>query len=199
MEKRDDPAKARNDKPGCKARGTPRKMTQERLSNIARFHMERYSCSAGHLRTVLIRRVDRALRAHGGDRAEALAWVDGAVQTLQRAGVLDDAKFALALATSLRRKGRAPARIQMALLAKGVPRDIAARAVAESAGPDDAEDAYARALSYIRRRRLGPFRPKQRTKLSPLDLRRLAQKDLAAVVRAGFAIEIARRVLAAET
>lgn len=191
MEKCSDPAKT-----GRKTRGTRRKMTQARVSNIARFHMERFSCSTAHLRTVLIRRVDRALRAHGGDRAEALGWVDEAVQTLQRAGVLDDARYALTLATSLRRKGRAPARIQMALLAKGVPRDIAARAVVESAGPGDADDAYARALAYIRRRRLGPFRSKGRAKLSPLDLRHLAQKDLAAVVRAGFAIEIARRVLA---
>ncbi len=181
-----------------KARGTPRKMTKTRVSNIARFHMERFSCSAGHLRSVLTRRVDRALRAHGGDRAEMIGWVDEAVQTLQRAGVLDDARFALTLATSLRRKGRAPARIQVALLAKGVPRDIAAEAVRESAGPGDADDAYARALAYIRRRRLGPFRPKERTKLSPLDARRLAQKDLAAVVRAGFAMDVARKVLAEE-
>lgn len=193
MEKREDPAKT-----GRKARGTPRKMTKTRVANIARFHMERFSCSAGHLRSVLTRRADRALRAHGGDRAEMLGWIDEAIQSLQRAGVLDDAKFALALATSLRRKGKAPARIQVALLAKGVPREIAAEAVRESAGPDDADDAYARALAYIRRRRLGPFRPKERTTLAPLDLRRLAQKDLAAVVRAGFAMDIARRVLAEE-
>ncbi len=198
MEKREAPSQTRDAKPGRNARGTPRKMTKTRVANIARFHMERFSCSAGHLRSVLTRRVDRALRAQGGDRAEALGWIDEALQSLQRAGVLDDAKFALALATSLRRKGKAPARIQAALMAKGVPRDIAAEAVRESAGPDDADDAYARALAYIRRRRLGPFRVKERAKLAPLDIRRLAQKDLAAVVRAGFAIDIARRVLAEE-
>lgn len=191
MEKRGEPGET-----GRKARGTPRKMTKARVINIARFHMERFSCTAGHLRAVLTRRTDRALRAHGGDRAEALAWIEEAVQSLQRAGVLDDAKFALALATSLRRKGKAPARIQGALLAKGVPRDIAAQAVRDSAGPGDAEDAYASARAYIRRRRLGPFRPAEHAKLSPLDRRRLAQKELAAVVRAGFPIDIARRVLA---
>lgn len=193
MEKRGKPGET-----GRKARGTPRKMTKARVANIARFHMERFSCTAGHLKTVLTRRVDRALRAHGGDRAEALAWVDEAVQSLQRAGVLDDARFALALATSLRRKGRAAARIQMVLLAKGVPRAIAAQAARDSAGPEDAGDAYAGALAYIRRRRLGPFRPKERAKVSPLDQRRQAQKDLAAVVRAGFPIDVARRVLAGQ-
>lgn len=193
MEKREDPEKT-----GRKARGTPRKMTRERVFNIARFHMERFSCSADHLKRVLTRRVDRALRAHGGDRAAALGWVEEAVQSLQRAGVLDDAKFALALATALRRKGRTPARIRMALLAKGVPRDRIAAALRESAGPGDEDDAYAGALAYIRRRRLGPFRPKDRAKPDPGEARRLAQKDLAAVVRAGFSLDVARRVLAAE-
>lgn len=195
MEKDEDPAK-----PARKTRGIPRKMTKTRVFNIARFHMERFSCSAGHLRAVLTRRTDRALRAHGGaqgsERAEALGWIEEAVQALQRAGVLDDVKFALALATSLRRKGRAPARIQVALLAKGVPRDVAAQAVRDSAGPGDADDAYDRAMAYIRRRRLGPFRPESRAKLAPLDQRKLEQKELAAVVRAGFAIDIARKVLA---
>lgn len=193
MEKREAPEKT-----GRKARGTPRKMTRERVLNIARFHMERYSCTADHLKRVLTRRVDRALKVHGGDRAAALEWVDAAVQALQRAGVLNDARFALALATALRRKGRTPARIQMALRAKGVPRDQIAEALRESAGPGDEGDAYAGALAYIRRRRLGPFRPKDRIKSDPQEARRLAQKDLAAVVRAGFSLDIARRVLAAE-
>lgn len=191
MEKRETP-----EKPARRARGTPRKMTKERVFNIARFHMERFSCSASHLRSVLTRRLDRALRVHGGDRSAGLVWVDEAVQSLIRAGVLNDAKFALALATSLRRRGRTPARIQVALMAKGVPRDVAAQAVAESAGPGDADDAHAGALAYIRRRRLGPFRPKERRATDPQEKRRQMQKDLAAVVRAGFSLDVARRVLA---
>lgn len=173
-------------------------MTRDRLFNIARFHMERFSCTAAHLRTVLTRRTDRALKAHGGDRSEALGWIEEAVQSLTRAGVLNDARFALTLAQSLRRKGRAPARIRMALLAKGVPREDIDRAIRESAGPGDADDAYAAALAYIRRRKLGPFRPKDRAAPDAREARQRAQKDLAAVVRRGFSIDIARKVLAAE-
>ena len=173
-------------------------MTRDRLFNIARFHMERFSCTAAHLRSVLARRADRALKAHGGDRAEALRWIEEAVQSLVRAGVLDDARFALTLAQSLRRKGRAPARIRIALLAKGVPREDIDRAITESAGPGDEDDAYAAALAYIRRRRLGPFRPKDRAKPDAREARQQAQKDLAAVVRRGFSIDVARKVLTAE-
>ncbi len=179
-------------------RQPPRKMTRERVFNIAKFHVERFSTTTGHLRTVLMRRCDRALHVHGGDRAEAAAWVDEAVQSLVRAGAIDDARFALAKAQALRGRGRTAGRIKVALMTKGVPRELIDQAVADSSGPDDDEAAYASALAYVRRRRLGPFRPKDRIKSDPKELRNQAQKDLAAVVRAGFAFDIARRALKAD-
>src|SRR4051812_48702721 len=63
----------KTDKAGAKGprkRQPPRKMTRERVFNIARFHVERFSTTTGNLRAVLMRRADRALRVHGGDRAE---------------------------------------------------------------------------------------------------------------------------------
>ena len=184
--------------PPSKKRAPVRKMTRERVFNIARFHVERFSTTTGHLRVVLMRRVDRALRVHGGDRAEAARWVDEAVQSLVRAGALNDARFALAKAQALRGKGRTAGRIKVALMAKGVPRELIDQAVADSSGPNDAEAAYASALAYVRRRRLGPFRPKDRVKQDPRELRQQEQKDLAALARAGFPFDIARRVLKAE-
>lgn len=175
-----------------------RKMTRERMFNIARFHVERFSTTTGHLRVVLMRRADRTLRVHGGDRAEAATWVDEAIQSLVRAGAINDARFALAKAQALRGKGRTVGRIKVALMARGVPRELIDRAVADSSGPDDAAAAYASALAYIRRRRLGPFRPKDRVKQDPRELRQQEQKDLAALARAGFPFDIARRVLKAE-
>ena len=174
-------------------------MTQERLANIARYHLERFSTTAAHLRQVLMRRIDRAIRAHGGDRGEMAAWADALIARLTASGALNDAQYAAAKAASLRRKGKAPARIRAALRAKGVSAGDAAAVTPNELHPADEDAAVAAALAYAKRRRLGPFRPKERL---PDDRReRLArwQKDLAAMIRAGFAYEVVRRVFAANS
>jgi regulatory protein len=173
-------------------------MSQQRLANIAHYHLERFATSAAHLRQVLLCRIERAIRAHGGDRAEMAEWVDDLIAKLVASGTLDDARYAASKAASLRRKGKAPARIRAALRAKGVSAQDASAATPDELHPADEDAALAAALAYAKRRRLGPFRPKERL---PDDRReRLArwQKDLAAMIRAGFAYDVARRVFATE-
>jgi len=104
-------------------------MTRERVFNIARFHVERFSTTTGHLRLVLMRRADRALRVHGGDRTVVAGWVEEAVQSLVRAGAVDDARFALAKAQALRHRGRTAGRIRAALMSKVVPAELIDKAV----------------------------------------------------------------------
>ena len=95
-------------------------MSRQRLGNIARYHLERFSTTAAHLRQVLMRRIDRAIRTHGGDRAEMAGWVEELIGQLVASGAINDTRYAAAKAASLRRKGRAPARIRAVLRAKGV-------------------------------------------------------------------------------
>jgi regulatory protein len=190
MEKPEPPEKP------VRKRAGPRKMTRERLGNIARFHIERFSTTTGHLRVVLMRRIDRAIRVHGGDRVLAATWVEEVLESLVRAGGLNDRQFALNKAQALRRKGKTPGRIRAALQAKGVPRELIDQAVADSAGPGDEDNALDAALAYVRRRRLGPCRPEDRQKTDPQEKRRQDQRDLAALARAGFSFDIARRALA---
>jgi regulatory protein len=176
----------------------PRRMSRERLANIARYHLERFSTTAAHLRQVLMRRTDRAIRAHGGDRMEMAGWIDELIARLVASGALDDARYAAAKAADLRRKGKATARIRATLRSKGVSAGDAAAATSDELHPADEDAAFAAASAYAKRRRLGPFRPKERL---PDDRReRLArwQKDLAAMIRAGFAYDVARRVFATE-
>ena len=181
------------------AKPAPRKMSRQRLANIANYHLERFSTTAAHLRQVLLRRIDRAIRAHGGDRAEMAAWVDELVARLTASGALDDARYATAKAATLRRKGKAPARIRATLRAKGVSAADATAVTSGELHPADEDAALGAALAYAKRRKLGPFRPKER--LPDEKRERLArwQKDLAAMIRAGFAYDIARRVFATET
>ncbi len=169
----------------ARQKAVPRKMTRKRLTNIATYHLERFSTTAARLRQVLMRRIDRSIRVHGGDRDEMVAWVDELILQLTASGALDDARYAAAKAANLRRRGKAPARIRAALRAKGV-----------SAAEDAALGA---ALAYAKRRKLGPFRPKERLPGERRERLARLQKDLAAMVRAGFAYDIARRVFATES
>ncbi len=65
-----------------------------------------------------------------------------------------------------------------------------AGSAARASGPGEPE--LAAALACARRRRLGPYRP-------PPARKSMRQKDLASLARAGFAYDVARRVVEAET
>ena len=171
------------------ARKVPRKMTQARLENIAIYYLQRYASSAENLRRVLLRRADKALRVHGGDREEVKQWIEDIVKRMIRSDVLNDARYALGRATALRRT----AKIHAQLASKGVNRAIIEEVLGETAVTDTGEDAALEAaLAYARRRRLGPFSEKPGTQD---EVRAQNKKHLAALARAGFTYDVARRVM----
>jgi regulatory protein len=174
---------------GARSRGRPRRLTPEALERAALAYLERYSASADSLRRVLLRRVERSHRVHGTDRNEGAAWVESLVQRYRDAGVIDDRRFAEFRAASLRRQGRSRRAIAEALALKGVDRDLANAALA-AADANTPEPELAAALAYARRRRLGPFRP-VKLRAAKRDL------DLAALGRAGFSYDVARRIVEA--
>ena len=185
-----------DEKPKTKraSKAAPRKMTERRLHNIAKFYVERFATTAANLRRVLTRRVDKACKHHGDDRAAMLPWVEAAVEKLVKLKVVDDARYALDRARSLRRLGRSPQKIRASLMAKGVASALVRDAIAATELTDSGGDAtYEAAVAYARRRRLGPFRV---FKGSADDKRKQATKDLAAMGRAGFSYDMARRVMA---
>lgn len=165
----------------------PRPVTPERLEAIALFYLERFASSAENLHRVLARRVERSARAHGTDRAAGLAAAAALVARLQAAGLLDDRRYAEAKAASLQRRGRPLEMIRRELARRGVGRaDIAtATAALAAAGP---EPDLAAAVALAHRRRLGPWR-------APEARAAARGRDLAALGRAGFDYETARRVI----
>jgi len=168
-------------------------MTKRRMENIAKFHVERFAATATHLKRVLLRRAERARRVHGGDAGEFAAWADEIVEKMVRVGTVDDARYALGRATALRRLGKGPGKIRALLSAKGVARDIIADVLAATALTDtDGDATFEAALAYARRRRLGPFGQQE----GDADAKRKkAAKDLAALGRAGFPYDVAKRVM----
>ncbi len=182
-------------------RRTPKKATLERLERAALHYLERFASSSENLRRVLMRRVARSAQFHGagaGNDAEAsgAAAIDDIIQRFLRAGLLDDRAYAAARAASLHRRGASLRAIRLKLSQKGVDAETADAALdtlrqtlAAEADPGADPDLQA-ALNYARRRRLGPFRSKDRTEHR--------DRDLAALGRQGFSYDIARRIIEAE-
>lgn len=173
---------------GARRRG-PKRATKKHLENAALHYLERFASSAAHLRRVLMRRVERSARVHGTDRAEGAALVADIVARFERSGLLDDRVYAEGRAAALFRRGTAPRAIRATLRAKGVAGEAIEAALGALGAGADAELAAATALA--RRRRLGPYRPAE-ARAGRRD------RDLAALARAGFGYDVARRVIDAE-
>jgi regulatory protein len=171
-------------------RKPPRAITPEYLDKAALFYLERYASSAENLARVLMRRVEKAARVGISDREEGKAMVAALVDRYRTRGLLDDRTYAEGRAKSLLRQGRPRAAIARRLAAKGVGSE-AIDAALDGLVEDSADPDLSAAVAYARRRRLGPYRVKDRAGFR--------DRDLAALGRAGFSYDLARKVVAAET
>jgi len=169
----------------------PPAITETVLEKSALFYLERYAASSGQLRRVLLRRVKRAemLGIEAAAAEAARRHIEALIARFQASGLLDDRRFAEAQAQSLQRRGASRQRIRQRLAAKGVERDFVDDAL-ETMAPEGETSELAAACGLARRRRLGPYR----TAATRSEFR---QKDLATLARAGFSLDIARRVLGA--
>jgi regulatory protein len=168
------------------ARKPAKAPTKRRLHNIATFYLKRFSSTAANLRQVLRRRVLKMTRETPELKAAAFADIDAIVDALVSAGAVNDALYAAAKVHLDRTLKKTRAKTTAKLRAKGVAKDVIRTALAENADEDQDFDA---GLSIARRRRLGPFRGKPRT-------RETDHRDLAVLARAGLNFATAKRVLA---
>lgn len=180
---------------GAPARREPRpvrKVTAQYLENAALYYLGRFSAASGHLRQLLVRRVDRSAKAHDTDPVLGREMVDKLIARFLASGLLDDAAYAAGKAKSLRRRGASRNVIAQKLRAKRVAPDQIAGAVgaADADAIEDGEDAeLLAAWRLARRKRIGPYRK------STDDRAELRMKDLAALARGGFSYDVARRVI----
>lgn len=158
------------------------------MEEMALAYVARFATSAARLQAYLARK----LREQGWDGDEpgegvARALVDRFVER----GYVDDAGFARMKAGSLLRRGYGARRIAQALGQDGID-----AAIREEVAPDTA-DARGAALAYARKKGLGPFTRRGREedgRLGPA----LREKQVAALLRAGHAMDAARAVVDAD-
>jgi len=188
----DSDAPAPRKRRGPRKKRKPRKVTERYLTNVAKWYIERYAPCSGQLRRALMKRVRRGIAEHGGDREEAERWVDQVIAHMAEIGAIDDEEYGRAWANSYHRRGIALRDIRYRLLRKGLPESIVEQTMIALREEHQGDPTLAAACAYVRRRRFGPWRrdPDKRAER--------ADKDLAAMARAGHRYDIAKTVLSCE-
>lgn len=166
---------------GPRLRRAPVPLDEASLREMALDYAARYATT----RLKLLRYLGRKLKERGwaGSQPpdpEALA------ERLAGLGYVDDAAWAAMKGRAMAARGLGRRRVEEALAAAGV-------AAPDRGLPPDEQQALAIAIDFARRKRLGPFaRAGQGDRL-------VRQKAMAAMLRAGHAADVARRVLALES
>jgi regulatory protein len=178
---------------GRRTRGKPPpRFNQETMERAALAYLERFACSAEQLRRVLWRRARLAAAFHGDDPNIAQIQIAALIDRYRQCGLLDDARYAEMKTACLRRRGASAKAVRARLSTKGVAAEIIAASLAEpeAQNEDHMTAELAAGVAYARRRRLGSFRS------APCAEAGRVHKDMAAMARAGFSAEVARRALA---
>lgn len=173
-------------RPARRPRRPPAPLDAARLEELALAYVARFATSAGKLGSYCRRKLRE--RGHAGQEEGAPAPdVAALVERFVSKGFVNDAGFARAKADGLLRRGYGRRRIGEALRADGI-----AESLREEVAPGETARREA-AMTYARRRRLGPFAHDPFDQNDP----RAREKQLAALLRAGHDSGHARRVLAA--
>ena len=155
----------------------PKPLDQAQLEELALAYVARFATSAAKLNAYLARK----LRERGWDD-ENEPDPASIVRRHVEHGHVDDEAFARARSGSLMRRGYGPRRIERDLGAAGIAEDIR-----QGLRASEAEQRRA-ALALARRRRFGPY-------ATQVVERAQREKQLAAMLRAGHAMDHACRIL----
>lgn len=166
-----------HDRPQKSPRRAPPPLDEAGLRALALAYAARFATTRARLAQYLARK----LRERGWDGAQP-ADVPALIDRLAGLGYVDDAAYAAMKGRAMAARGLGERRVRAALAAAGVADHGDEPAMAEK---------LATALAFARRRRLGPYAP------AAAHEPRRREKWLAAMLRAGHPLDIARKVLAA--
>lgn len=173
--------------------------TPESLAAAALYYLLRFAASEASLRKTLDNKLRRAALAHPAfaDDHAALARLRASIDMIvdghKRRGAINDVAFADMKAGSLRRAGRSARMIQQKLAMKGLDAAIIDQAL-KAVDEGDARGADLRAAqAFAKKRRLGMYRLAR--VFDDKEAADQARKDLAALARAGFSLDVARQAL----
>ena len=148
-----------------------KKITPERLKNIALFYLERYEASSEKLRIVLKRRLIKA-KLEAPIPIEANKWIEDVIQEMQRLNYINDTRYAENTTKRLLGTGKSFSYIRSKLKLEGIKEKEIQSLLMKT-------DELEQAKLMIQKKHMGKD----------------FSKDLARLARAGFPYEIARKAL----
>lgn len=171
----------------------PKRISETYLHNSGLYYLERYSASSNHFTEVMLRKVKKSCAFHTDQNYEECAqMVRNLTQKLIRLEILNDDLYARGQVRALRGKGKSKRFIHGQLKTKGVPNGLIEKHMAlydEEHGRNDRESEREAALTFARKKRLGPFRTNDR---------KTPEQELGSLARAGFSYDIAKSILELE-
>lgn len=162
-----------------------RKITKQRLKNIALYYLQRFETSTENLKTVLLRRVNvYAFQNPDWNRQEAVDWIDEIVAQFEGYGYVNDARFAEMKIKDYLAAGKSARYIKGKLQLKGIDENIV-----DSLLEEQDYDEYEAALRLAKKKRIGPYCIDKESR------RENRQKDIGTLVRAGFSYDTSQRII----
>lgn len=161
------------------------------LRDLALSYVARFASTGARLEAYLARKLKERGVAEGADGRAARIDVPALVGRLVELGYVDDAAYARMRARDLGARGYGARRVEQALWAAGVDEGIRAETA-----PGEAARRRA-AVLMAQKRRLGLYGGARETPSDPLSQRKLHEKAVAAMLRAGHDYEHVRFILAA--
>ncbi len=166
---------------------TLRKITPQRLKNIALYYLKRFDSSVANLRSVLRRRVEEyAYFNKEFDKHEAYAWIESILEDFESYGYLNDERYGEIKVRNYLAAGKSARYIQGKMKQKGISEQVVDELL-ENSG----YDAYESALALAKKKKIGPFR-------APESRREMRNKDMAALIRAGFDYDVVCKIMGEE-
>lgn len=158
--------------------------TAANILRMAKAYLARRAASRQQLRVVLRRKARRRFPAHplADDTPDVERLIDDVLERLVRGGLLDDESLAVSRAAGFAAQGLPASRVRDKLKQQGF--DVTHEAIDERIEHDD----EAQARRFAERKRLGPYGSGRRE--VSLD------RDVRALVRAGFSPRLAFRLMA---
>lgn len=137
-----------------------------------------------------MRRVEARLRAFPEEhRDEMVVLVEKEIERCIELALLNDEIFTKLWIEQLHRRGDSLFSIQSKLQKKGVPRDVINSQIAQFDQDSSGNVGFLSAISYARRRGLGPFRRDWSTRETH------KKKDISAMIRAGHSYDYVKEIV----
>lgn len=161
-----------------------KKMTAQRLYNIALHYLSKYDAGSEKIRRMLMRRLENdAYKNKTTLPDETHEWIEEVVQKLIRLGYINDTNYIHNRIRILSESGKSLYFIRQKLKQEGFSFDFIDE-ITSTCTQTDLE----RAIRFVQRKKMGYLRPVDKQAL-------YLKKDLATLVRAGFSYPIARNAL----